>query len=344
MACVVLVLTCTILCTYVTHHHLALREEVDRLKVHLSTEEGETYRWREAVSRAARDRAAALESAQHALARQDLELDRLRSLLVNGDDIMIEEEEEWDSGNKMKRDASRYSGYQQQPPSGHNQCNCIGLPGPPGPMGPPGLSGTDGYPGIPGDAGPVGPPGRPGPKGDAGEQGTPGYRFLPERARRGRNAHQRRTSLTKLANDYGYAEVIAIKGEPGLPGPQGSPGPMGLPGFDGPSGPPGPKGEKGKQGLPGLDGSPANRMQNDAAMRSFTFDAMPGPPGPPGKPGEKGDKGEAGPMSLFDPKSNAAVVQGPPGPKGDSGPRGKRGKRGKSGRAARVGRPGTDLF
>ena len=29
----------------------------------------------------------------------------------------------------------------------------------------------------------------------------------------------RQTALTKIANQYGYAEVIAIKGDPGPPGP-----------------------------------------------------------------------------------------------------------------------------
>ena len=224
-----------------------------------------------------------------------------------------------------------------------NDCTCMGLPGPPGPLGMPGKSGNQGNPGLPGPIGPAGP---------KGEQGTPGYKFLPKR---GNRRGPRRTALTKIANEYGYAEVIAIKGDPGNPGPpgpQGLPGLMGPPGFDGSPGLNGKKGdvdargapgEKRQQGLPGLDGSPANRMQADASIRSFTFDAVPGLPGPPGKPGEKGEKGDIGPISFYDPKSNAKMIIGPAGPKGNAGndgPRGKRGKRGRPGKASREGRPG----
>ncbi len=225
--------------------------------------------------------------------------------------------------------------------SNSGSCSCVGLPGPPGPKG------EEGFPGFPGERGPIGPPGPPGPRGEDGERGAPGYRFLPDRVNR-RGA--RRTALTKIANNYGYAEVISIKGDPGIPGapgPQGPPGPMGVPGFDGTPGLPGIKGDqgepgpRGEKGWPGLDGSPANQMQADAGIRSYSIGGIQGPPGPPGKPGEKGDKGD---LSLYDSKKHAKVVQGPPGDKGDlgpEGPRGKRGKRGRSGRASRVGRPGN---
>eukprot|EP00093_Oithona_nana_P000367 00367.XXX_2339_1734_1 [CDS] Oithona nana genome sequencing. len=82
------------------------------------------------------------------------------------------------------------------------ECSCTGLPGLPGPPGPPG---TDGYPGFPGPAGlegPKGPIGPPGPKGESGE--------IKATVRRSR----RRSTYTKLAGGYGYAEVIALKGEP----------------------------------------------------------------------------------------------------------------------------------
>ncbi len=195
--------------------------------------------------------------------------------------------------------------------SNSGSCSCVGLPGPPGPKG------EEGFPGFPGERGPIGPPGPPGPRGEDGERGAPGYRFLPDRVNR-RGA--RRTALTKIANNYGYAEVIAIKGDQGEPGPRG------------------------EKGWPGLDGSPANQMQADAGIRSYSIGGIQGPPGPPGKPGEKGDKGD---LSLYDSKKHAKVVQGPPGDKGDlgpEGPRGKRGKRGRSGRASRVGRPGNILL
>ena len=223
------------------------------------------------------------------------------------------------------------------------ECSCMGMPGPPGPLGMPGKKGVPGPAGV---LGPVGP---------KGEQGEPGYRFMPTRRNTQRRG-VRRTALTKIANKYGYAEVVAIKGEsgnPGPPGPQGLPGPMGMPGFDGTPGPEGPKGPKGAygpqgmpgdRGLPGLDGAPAHdKMQRDAAMRSFTFDAMPGPPGPPGKPGEKG---ESGSVSVLDPGSSVRTVVGPPGPKGNlggPGPEGGRGRRGKPGKASRQGKPGTTV-
>ena len=316
------VLCCTALCLYVTHKHLALQASFDRLLERIENDDGrQNSAWRHHIR--------TVDEMRAAVSRHELLLAQIMGG-GSGDDnptVVLE---------KQKRDVSRYE---------QSACNCIGLPGPPGP---PGTAGTDGYPGFPGDLGPVGPPGKPGPKGD---QGPPGYRFLPDRVnRRGAQQQQqqqqqhRRPALTKMANDYGYAEVIAIKGEPGPPGPPGLAGPMGMPGFDGPLGPPGEKGErgeKGKQGLPGLDGSPANRMQNDAAMRSFTFDGIGGPPGPPGKPGEKGEKGDLGPVSLYDPKLEVRLVQGPPGPEGPAGPRGKRGKNGK---AARVGKPGKIII
>ncbi len=329
------VLCCTALCLYVTHKHLQLVGSFEQLAERLVVEGRQTAAWRQQAAMTAREQQAMVDELRGEVSRhsaffatwaESTKLDPLAATL--------------DAMEKQKRDVSRYDS---------SACNCIGLPGPPGPAGKPG---NDGYPGFPGDLGPVGPPGKPGPKGDRGEQGTPGYRFLSDRVnRRGAQQQQpqqqhRRTALTKMANDYGYAEVIAIKGEPGLPGPPGPAGPMGVPGFDGAPGEKGDRGlpgEKGKQGLPGLDGSPANRMQNDAAVRSFTFDGIAGPPGPPGKPGEKGEKGDLGPVSLYDPKLEARIVQGPPGEKGErgaEGPAGQRGKRGKNGKAARVGKPG----
>ena len=220
------------------------------------------------------------------------------------------------------------------------KCSCIGLPGPPG---------KDGLPG-----------GAPGVKGDKGE---PGSTRMP-RSYLSRHA-PRRSSNTILQGGYNYAEVIAMKGEPGmrgLPGPPGPPGPRGEAGRDGDQGDrgeQGPAGEAGRMGLPGpqgprgypgLDGAPGPRseaytgMQSDGSSRSFTFESVMGPPGPPGKTGEKGEKGDTGPLSLYDPKNNKNVmVTGPPGPQGppgDTGKRGPRGKRGRSGRVAKIGAPG----
>ena len=333
---VIVVLCCTVLCLYVTSKHLELQRTVSRLQDHISREEGETYTWRERLAVSGRNHDEALEILRTSMLLHEAQISELQTLVSLRRNFSPGSEQV----SKQKRDLSRY-----------DQCNCIGLPGPPGPHGKPG---QDGYPGLPGEPGPIGPEGRPGPPGEPGVQGPPGYRFLPDRvSRRG----ARRTALTRIANDYGYAEVIAIKGDPGSPGPpgpQGQSGPMGVPGFDGtpgpvgPMGPPGEKGEpglKGKQGLPGLDGSPANRMQADAGVRSFTFDGLSGPPGPPGKPGEKGDKGDPGPVSLYDPINNAKLIVGPAGEKGekgDDGAPGRRGKRGKNGKAARIGRPGID--
>ena len=233
-----------------------------------------------------------------------------------------------------------------------SECTCVGLPGPPGP---------------PGSFGPQGEKGEAGVKGQKGELGS---NRMP-RSYQSRHI-PRRPPLTKIQGGFEYAEVIAMKGEPGLrglPGPPGPPGPSGVPGAngkDGATGPPGPIGPTGEPGIiglpgpqglrgyPGLDGAPGlkgdayTKMQRDSS-RSFTFDAMPGLPGPPGKPGEKGAKGDVGPVSLFDPKMNVHAIPGPPGPQGDLGPEGKRGrrgkpgKRGKSGRAANRGAPGNDI-
>ena len=324
------VLCCTVLCLYVTYSHLQLRDQVKLMQEELSKDDIVSYKWRRKVDDILQDHQDILLQVKHSL-----ELHESIIKDINNDG---ESDHAVTALTRTKRNAYR------------SDCTCIGLPGPPGPLGSPGRDGS------PGSSGPIGPSG---PVGQKGEQGEPGYRFMPNR---GKSRNPRRTALTKLANDYGYAEVIAIKGDagqPGPPGPQGTPGLMGTPGFDGAPGLPGPQGpkgdagprgrsgDKGQRGLPGLDGSPANRMQADASMsRSFTFDAlpgMPGPPGPPGKPGEKGDRGEVGPISFYDPKSNAKMIVGPPGNKGEpgaSGNRGKRGKRGRDGRAAREGRPG----
>ena len=343
------VLCCTVLCLYVTHKHLQMQETVRILVEDSSLEQDELYSWRQRSQLSLQQQTETLELLRSSILRHEEQIAELQAL--------VNLKSRWDptdpQENYFKDMKNTYFSKQKRDVSRYDQCNCIGLPGPPGPLGAPG---KDGYPGYPGEPGPTGPPGPVGPPGDKGLQGDPGYRFLPERvSRRG----ARRTALTKIANEYGYAEVIAIKGDPGSPGPpgpQGMSGPMGLPGFDGSPGPvgppgprgdrgePGPPGDKGKQGLPGLDGSPANRMQADAGVRSFTFDGLSGLPGPPGKPGEKGDKGDPGPLSLYDPMNNAKLVVGPPGEKGETGemgPRGKRGKKGKNGKASRVGRPGT---
>ena len=224
------------------------------------------------------------------------------------------------------------------------QCTCVGLPGPPGP---PGITGVTGTPGA---------------RGEKGEKGSVGISRM-SRTYHSRHA-KRRASLTRLQGGFEYAEVIAMKGEPGIrgpPGPPGLPGPVGNHGKDGsngrdgnvgpvgPKGPPGKPGSiglpgpKGLRGYPGLDGAPGQKgegysqMQMDSS-RSFTFEAIQGPPGTPGKPGEKGAKGDSGPVSLFDPKSKTQIVQGTPGPQVEPGPPGKRGKRGKPGKRGKNGK------
>jgi hypothetical protein len=71
----------------------------------------------------------------------------------------------------------------------------------------------------------------------------------------------RRTSLTRLEGGFHYAEVIAIKGDPGPPGPSGPPGQRGPSGAQGQ---PGREGEVGPIGLPGpkgLRGYPGRKKQ-----------------------------------------------------------------------------------
>ena len=208
-------------------------------------------------------------------------------------------------------------------------CSCVGLPGPPG---------RDGRPG--------GPPGQKGEKGESGRE---------RMARSYQSRHSpRRSSNTVLQGGFPYAEVIAMKGEPGTAGPAGPPGLPGPPGPAGESGRMGLPGPQGPRGYPGLDGAPGQvedmknyaGMQADGSSRSFTFEGVMGPPGPPGKPGEKGDRGEEGALSLYDPKTKTVTVPGPPGPAGPpgaDGKRGQRGRRGKSGKAASRGAPGKRL-
>ena len=327
------VLCCTVLCLYVTHSHLQLRDQVRLIQEELNKEQFVSYKWKRKVDDALQDHQDILQQVKLSLETGDQVIADIQAGAAGGDIVTSS----LTSLTRSKRDIYR------------SDCTCIGLPGPPGPLGMPGRDGS------PGSIGPIGPSG---PVGQKGVQGDPGYRFMPNRGK-SKARNPRRTALTKLANDYGYAEVIAIKGDagpPGPPGPQGMSGLMGTPGFDGAPGLPGPKGqrgevgprghqgEKGQRGLPGLDGSPANRMQADAGMsRSFTFDALPGMPGPPGPPGKPGEKGDVGPISFYDPKSNAKMIVGPPGSKGEpgeEGARGKRGKRGRGGRAANEGRPG----
>ena len=105
-------------------------------------------------------------------------------------------------------------------------CTCIGLPGPPG---------KDGAPGGP-----------PGPKGQKGDMGNSRVRM--PRSYLNRHA-PRRSSNTILQGGFEYAEVIAMKGEPGmrgLPGPPGPAGSHGLPGVDGGHGLPGSEGQRGR--------------------------------------------------------------------------------------------------
>ena len=185
--------------------------------------------------------------------------------------------------------------------------------------------------------GPRGPRGPRGPKGDSSAGGA----VVPQRYIKNSGRTRRRSSLTKLAGGYGYAEVVALKGEPGRPGPPGPTGPhgpLGLPGFDGAPGSAGHKGERGPigpsgemgvpgppgpHGLHGLDGRPGikgdsgmgfpEEMQKDASSSTskiFTFDAakpLTGPPGPPGPPGKPGARGETGKVSVYDASTDMQI-------------------------------------
>ena len=213
------VLCCTVLCLYVTYSHLQLRDQVKLLQEQLSKDDFVSYKWRRKVDDTLQDHQDILQQVKHSLETHESIIKDLPNEVSSH-----QEEEESSLSTRVKRDIYR------------SDCTCIGLPGPPGPMGMPGRDGS------PGSGGPSGPSG---PVGQKGDQGEPGYRFMPNR---GKTRNPRRTALTKLANEYGYAEVIAIKGDPGPPGPpgpQGLPGQMGTPGFDGAPGLPGPQGPRG---------------------------------------------------------------------------------------------------
>ena len=199
------VLCCTVLCLYITHSHLDLCDKMKLFQEEKSRNDRVTYKWRKKIDNSYQEQSDILEQLKLTLLAHETSVSDLKRLWASNSDLHSNTGK---SSQRTKREA-------------FSDCACMGLPGPPGPLG---MPGQDGNPGYPGPEGPVGPPG---PK---GEQGTPGYKFLPKR---GNRRGPRRTALTKIANEYGYAEVIAIKGDPGNPGP---PGPQGLPGLMGPPG------------------------------------------------------------------------------------------------------------
>ena len=251
-----LCLVCTVLCVFVTHRHLRLEHAVTDLRSNVD------------VLQANVDRC------QSTLAQVKLKLERPESREKperGSEESFVEKVSEVERRGK-ENDASQWrgredektiigpgsedAGYPYQPyrqPSDNNRqkrgvvakgtaaaengCGCVGLPGMPGPPGPPAL------------------------KGEKGEPGKTNHRYIPNRFPRRSNA------VTRLQG-FQYAEVIAMKGEPGSPGPVGPPGTTGLPG---PIGLPGPKGLR---GYPGLDGAPGQKgeciipVQMDSARKS----------------------------------------------------------------------------
>lgn len=163
-----------------------------------------------------------------------------------------------------------------------------------------------------------GPLGIEGPKGERGDLSHLGYDVFS--ASKG----LKRSVTTLRGSSLGYAEIVAVKGEPGQPGPPGPPGPFGPSGEPGSEGKRGPAGEKGDRGDAGPLGAPGPKGDkgdrgvvttvNSEDFPNGIIEGPPGPPGPPGEPGRNGEPGVAGPV-------------GPPGPPGNKGPRGKRGKK-----------------
>lgn len=245
-----LCLCCTLLCVFVTSRHLNLEEKVRNLQQELSSIE---YRLL--------DRTILSDTWEGQEEEKETSWDN--SILEanyyiqvnrgpesrNKREINLRINSEKDS--RKKREADYLS---------EHGCACVGLPGLPGPPGPPG-AGQDGIKGE---------------KGDPGSYHSRSSRpWYPERL-------PRRTSLTRLEGGFQYAEVIAMKGDPGPPGPpggQGPPGPVGPvgqtgvgePGVPGQVGPMGLPGPKGLRGYPGLDGAPGQKgeciipMQMDSA-------------------------------------------------------------------------------
>ena len=254
-----LCLSCTVLCVFVTNRHLRLEEKVRNLQFALET----------------------LQSNPVPAGRVPLDLSHLsvpqqwdgsvnqgRNLDGFVSDFTGRNGEEEKSRRKRETSRSTHGSPSGFPPGGppggpsggprdylsEHGCACVGLPGLPGPPGPPGLSGE-------GAAAP----------GEKGEKGEPGHYRLPRHHLPER--FPRRTSLTRLEGGFQYAEVIAMKGDPGPPGP---PGPAGGPG---PAGPPGPTGPQGVDGNPGLQGPLG--LPGPKGLRGY--------PGLDGAPGHKGE-------------------------------------------------------
>ncbi|XP_025017075.1 collagen alpha chain CG42342 isoform X3 [Tetranychus urticae] len=242
-----------------------------------------------------------------------------------------------------------------------------GKKGEPGTLGSPGPVGPPGKPGFPGAIGIDGPKGDPGEKGDKGDKGESGFDLFTT------TKGGVKRSVTQLqGGPLGYAEVIALKGEPGNPGPPGPPGPpglTGLPGFDGrigspgepgprgeagPPGPTGPLGPIGKDGLPGPKGDKGDKgdrgltttLDGNAFPTGFIEGPAgpPGPPGPAGPPGRKGDTGQIGPKGEHGEKGDRGERgrRGKRGPPGLDGMKGERGEMGPKGEKGDHGLPGTD--
>lgn len=144
-----------------------------------------------------------------------------------------------------------------------------GAQGAPGAQGPPGETGPQGIQGIQGPPGEQGPIGAQGPQGEQGPQGIPGEPapvLQPGGEWNGSTQYAPYTVVTRQGSSYwatttifpGYSppesnaawQLLAVKGDPGLPGDQGIQGVQGAQGDQGPPGIQGPAGPEGPSWIP----------------------------------------------------------------------------------------------
>jgi len=131
----------------------------------------------------------------------------------------------------------------------------------------------------------------------------------------------------------GCWDLMAAKGERGLPGPAGPQGPVGPKGPQGLAGPQGIAGPAGPQGPVGPKGDMG--VKGDAGPQGIAGPA--GPQGPVGPKGDKGEIGDAGPQGIAGPVG----PKGDMGDKGDAGPQGLKGDKGDMGERGLTGPQGA---
>jgi len=239
-----LCLFCTVLCVFVTDRHLKLELKVKSLEQDLESLENSKLKREEGEERLMRNSYLARQMSGMSDTHWGFNQDQ------GGESWELE----------MKKRVRRSSRPEEIRLS-DTACTCVGLPGPPG---------QHGFSGLPGA------------KGDSGEKGQKGDFGSNRITRSYQSRHApRRSSYTKLQGGFQYAEVIAMKGEPGLRGFQGPPGPPGA------NGTPGQKGQNGNQGLIGQIGP-------TGPVGEFGKLGLPGSKGLRGYPGLDGVLGQKG--------------------------------------------------